>query len=193
MKYRALIASVVGLLLLIAPAIADEGKKEVAPKAVKAIDWNKLAEFLPAKVEGMKVGDLDGGTMTMADPTNPSAMFSYSTVERTYKGKGKEITLRILDTGLNQLLMASYMMAFEYDSPEGSMKTIDFAGHKAKMILEKERGKVTETQIMFLVSGRLLFAAEGEEGVTKEDIEALVTGIDFAKMGKLVKNGKPLE
>ncbi|MBU0982434.1 MAG: hypothetical protein KKA42_01085, partial [candidate division Zixibacteria bacterium] len=71
------------LLLSSAWAIDDE---ESAQKimSVEAIDWNVLAGFLPTGGDDVEVSDLDGGTMNMADPTNPSAKISYSNVERTY-------------------------------------------------------------------------------------------------------------
>ena len=90
MKNRAIVSLIVGVLLIFtAVSFAEEGEKMVRPKAVKAIDWSILGQFLPEKVEGWKAGDLDGGTMNMADPTNPSSMFSYSSVEKTYKAKNK--------------------------------------------------------------------------------------------------------
>ena len=98
-----------------------------------------------------------------------------------------------MDTGFNQFLMAPYMMAFEFDSPDGAMKTIEIAGQTGKMILEKEKGKITDTQVMFLVGGRLLVAAEGDEDAELDDIEFLFKGFDFKKLAGLAKKAKSVE
>lgn len=46
---------------------------------------------------------------------------------------------------------------------------------------------------MFLVGERSLVAAEGDEGATIDDIEALLKSLDFEKLGGLTKKAKPAE
>jgi len=171
-------------------AFAVDEQKDLAKElqAVKAIDWNELAKLLPEKVEGMEVGKLDGGTMNMADPTNPENKFSYSSASRAYTTKDKkEIRLHILDTGFNQLLMTPFMMQMEYDSPEGTVKSIDVQGVPTKLIYEKEENKITGVQIISLVSKRILVTGEGDENVTADDITNMIKLIDYKKLAAMAE------
>ena len=175
------------LLVFLAGAVyAEDEQKDLSKElqAVKAIDWNDLAKLLPEKVEGMEVSKLDGGTMSMADPTNPQNQFSYSSASRSYTTKdGKVINLHILDTGFNQFLMTPFMMQMEYDSPDGSVKSTEVQGFPSKLIYDKDEGEVTGVQIISLVSKRVLVTAEGDdETVTKDDISKLLDLVDYKKL-----------
>lgn len=177
------------LLLFIMSSLLMAGDEEKAQEVMhaKAIDWNSLGDCLPAEVDGMEAGDLDGGSMSMADPSNPGTTFSYSFAERTYT-KGKTgITLRITDTGYSQMLTMPYMMAFEMDTPDASIKSVKVAGHDAKRIQNKEKGKVISTQYLILVSERVLVMAENDGGAGPEDIEQMLGKINFEKLGSLAK------
>lgn len=171
-------------------AYAEDEQKDLAKElqAVKAIDWNELAKLLPEKVEGMEVGKLDGGTMSMTDPTNEENKFSYSSASRAYTSKDKkEIRLHILDTGFNQLLMTPFLMQMEYDSPEGTVKSIDMQGAPTKLIYNKDEGKITGVQIISLVAKRILVTGEGDDSVTQDDIAKLIKMIDYKKLAAMAE------
>jgi len=192
MRRYFLLTLLVSALVIPAFTLAEEPtNSETEPEAVKAIDWQKLAEFLPSEIEGMETGEIDGGTMNMGNPSNPSEQISYSMVELTYtSGEGddaKEITLRIMDTGFNQFLAAPFMMAFEYDSPDGAMKSTEVSGLPAKLILEKENNEVTNTQFMLLISERLMVNGEGNEATSTDEVESSLKMIDFEGLGKLTE------
>ncbi|MBU0983400.1 MAG: hypothetical protein KKA42_05990, partial [candidate division Zixibacteria bacterium] len=98
---------------------------------------------------------------------------------------------RIMDTGFSQfLLMPFVMMAMEYDGPDGSMKNAEVGGLQAKVVVEKEDGKVTETQVMVLVSERILVNGEGNEFATLDDVKAYVEKIDLKKLAALAAKQK---
>ncbi len=178
------------LVFLALGAYAEEEQKDLAKElqAVKAVDWNELAKLLPEKVEGMEVSELDGGSMTMADPTNPGNQFSYSSASRAYTSKDKkEIRLHILDTGFNQLLMTPFMMQMEYDSPEGTVKSAEIQGFPSKLIYQKDEGKITGVQVISLVAKRILVTGEGDETVTEEDIQKLIKMIDYKKLAAMAE------
>lgn len=165
---------------------------EATPKSVKAIDWKKLSKLLPEEIKGMEAGDLDGGTFTMANPTESEQQFSYSSVERgftaeTKEGEEKDITIRIVDGGLSQMMIAPFTMMMEYDSPDGSMKTTEIKGHKGWVIIEKDEGKLESNQIAILVANRILVMVEGNELTTLDEITKLAESIDYEKLEKLVK------
>jgi hypothetical protein len=178
------------ILCLVAMAATAEDEKPV--KAVKAVDWNELAKFLPETIEGMEAGKLDGGSLSIADPKDPQQPFSYSSVERRFKteakaGKSKTISIRIWDSGFNQLLMAPFMMAFEFDGPDGSVKTVDIKKQKAKLITDKDEGVLESCQVVVLVADRILVSVEGNELTTVEEITLLAEKIDYDKLAALAK------
>ncbi|MEZ5360666.1 MAG: hypothetical protein R3F48_17770 [Candidatus Zixiibacteriota bacterium] len=175
------------LLCLLVPALmaqSDEEKVQAVMHA-DAIDWNSLADCLPDEADDMDVSDVDGGTMSMADPTNPGSKFSYSFAERTYTKGDNGIILRITDTGYSQFLTMPYMMAFEMDTPDATIKSVKVGDRDAKFIQNKEKGKVISTQYLILISERVLVMAENDGGASKDEIESMLKKIDFEKLTKL--------
>ena len=181
----------VALILLAIPSFADDDKPAPEQKAAtEPIEWKTLGACLPEQVEGMKVGELDGQMLNMVNPMNPNEQFYYSLANRTYtfaKDKDKAIDLQVQDTHANQMLLAPFMMAMTYDSPEGSIKTIEVAKLPGKLFLEKDEGKITEINCMVLVGNRLLVMAEADGTVTEEELLSLVGKIDYEKLAKLAK------
>lgn len=173
---------------------AEEAKPTTEAKltTVKVIDWKDLSKLLPEEIKGMEAGDLEGGTFTMADPTDTDRQLGYSSVERqfiaeTKKGEDKEIAIRIMDSGLNQMMIAPFTMMMEYDSPDGSMKTTEIKGHKAWTVVQKDKGEVEGNQVVVLVGGRIMVMVEGNEQTTLDEIAKLAESIDYDKLAKLVK------
>lgn len=181
------------VLALGIPLMSLAGEKENAePQAVKAIDWKELSKVLPEEIPGMKAGDVDGGTFTMSDPSSPGQEFSHSSVEREYTaelkdGEEKEIKISIMDSGLNQAMIAPFTMMMEYDSPDGSIKATTFKDYKGWQIVEKEKGEIESTQIVLLISDRVLVSLQGNEHVTMEELTKVAEKIDFDKLAELAK------
>ena len=178
------------LCVIASPAVWAEDTPQAADTSmvhIKAISWEKLAACLPASLEGFETGEDDGGTMNMPNPEDPSHSLSYSVIEREYSNDDKSIHLEIMDSGLNQLLLAPFMMTMEFDGPDQTIKNAEFAGNPAKLVLNKEDGKVRTAQYLVLVADRLLMAAEGNENVSSDEIKAALEKVDFAKLAELVK------
>ena len=161
-------------------------------KSVEAIDWSVLAKLLPTEVEGMTVSKIDGGTISMSNPQQPGTQISYSNAERDYtQGEGKtekEITIRLTDTGYHEFLKAPFMMVMEYDSPSGTMKSEKFGEYPCKLIIDKDDGVVDDSQVLVMVSDRILFSGKGNENVTVEEVKALMKLVDLEKLSALAKD-----
>ncbi len=186
MKKILLIISLLLFALVSFTQASDEEKSEEI-MAAEAIDWIKLSSCLPGEVSDMDVGEVDGGAMTMANPTSPGSQFSYSYAERTYSKGKKEIALRITDTFYSQMLAMTYMMAIEMDTSDGSVKTTKVGEYTAKRIQNKEKGKVISTQYLILMSDRVLVMAESDSEASIEEIETLMQKIDFDKLAGMIK------
>ena len=178
------------LCLIATPGVWAEDTPQAVDTStvhVKAIPWEKLAACLPTSLEGLETGDDDGGTMNMPNPEDPSQSLSYSVIEREYSNDGKSIHLQIMDSGLNRLLLAPFMMTMEFDGPDQTIKNAEFAGNPAKLVLNKDDGTVRTAQYLVLVADRLLLAAEGNEHVSSDDLKAALEKVDFAKLTEMVK------
>ena len=166
---------------------------EVEIKQVTAIDWNKLAEFLPTAMDGYTADDVDGATLNMANPTNPDEKISHSHASRSFTREDDvEINVTILDAGLAQMMLQPYLMQMqmEIDGPDGSMKSIELAGYKGALITEKTNNEIETTAVFAVIADRLGIVVEGE-GVTDADVvKTIITGMDLDGLAKMVGASK---
>ncbi len=201
-KILILFALTLGLAFTVWAGDDEEGIPQIDPsmmaammqqvKQVKAIDWNQLAGCLPEELAGYKTGKLDGGTMNMDSPTNPGQTFSHSTVERPFTkeskdGETKEIKVTIMDSGLNQMIMAPFLMHMEYDSPDGSMKWTKVKDKKAALMIDKDEGKIEGVHLFTIVADRLIVMVEGDEKASVDEITEIANSIDYDCLDNLLK------
>jgi len=161
--------------------------------SVEAINWNTLSKCLPDELEGYKTGKLDGGTYNMDNPASPGQKFSYSNVERpftvgTKDGDDKEIKISFMDSGLNQMLIAPFMMHMEFDSPDGSMKWTKINDRKSALMIDKDEGKIENIHILTILADRLIVMVEGNELTSVDEVTNIAKKIDYACLDKLLKN-----
>lgn len=169
-------------------AIADEGTDETT-SAVNternAVSWDKLGECLPTSVEGMEAGDLEGGTMQIPDMQNPGQRLSYSHALRHFSNDDGGISVTIMDTDYNGILLAPFMAPYEYDGSDGAIKSLEIAGNPAKMMLQKDDGKITEVTCMVLVGGCILVTVQGQEGVSQEKVLVVTESVNYGTLTEL--------
>jgi hypothetical protein len=181
---------VVVLVVLIPLALAagsdeNETGAEAKVETPKIITWQQLAEFIPDSLDGYAAGDLDGGTLSFADPSEPSKKLYYSTASRPFTTEERTIHIALMDSGLNPMLLAPYLMHLEYDSPEGSMKLAEVKGHRAMKLTEKDEGVVTSRQVVVLIAERIVLTVEGTGGLGDEEVMKIVLVMDIDGLAKL--------
>ena len=161
----------------------------------ESVNWKPLSKILPESIDGMESSEIEGGTFKTADPSSPSGQYSYSSVSRTYKSDAKQIKITIMDSGYNQMLLAPFMMAYEYDGPQGYMKSTEVDGHNAKEMVELKGDEVKSAQLMVAVKDRVLLMFEAKKGATMDDLKAQSSKIDYAKIESLIAETetKPIE
>ncbi|KAA3635985.1 MAG: hypothetical protein DWP97_03735 [Calditrichaeota bacterium] len=161
----------------------------------ESVNWKPLSKLLPESIDGMESSEIEGGTFKTADPSSPSGQYSYSSVSRTYKSDAKRIKITIMDSGYNQMLMAPFMMAYEYDGPQGYMKSTEVDGHNAKEMVELKGDEVKSAQLMVAVKDRVLLMFEAKKGATMDDLKAQSSKIDYSKIESLIAETetKPVE
>lgn len=157
------------------------GEDSDKPEVVDVINWNVLETFLPAEISGYEAGKVDGGTMTSMDPMG-GGEFNYSSSSRTFKADGKKITVTIVDTGYRDMLLAPFSYAFEFDGPDGSVKSFKIKDYDSKQIIEKKDGKYKSAQIMSLVHKRVMVMWEADGDTTIDEIMTLAEDFDFERL-----------
>lgn len=171
---------------------------------VEAVNWRELAKLLPKSVSGMEPGKIDGGTYNIGSAGAAGASgdasegeaavgagsMSYSTVERTYSkdlegGGRKEITIRLTDSGIARMMLQPFLLAIEYDTPDGLLKSTKIGGFPAKMMLDYDDDlEVEQTQYMVLVSDRILVQFEGNEYASQDEVESAANDFPFGELEK---------
>lgn len=171
---------------------------------VEAIGWRDLAKLLPKTLDGMITGKIKGGTFNMGGMTsavmpdsirkamNMSGMASsYSSAERTYtqdlgEGKIKKLTIRIMDAGMVKAMLSPFFMAVEYDTPDGIMKSVEIAGHPARLMQEFDDDfEVVKTSYMVLISDRVMVQFEGNEHVEEKLVTSQANSFPYDKLIRL--------
>lgn len=184
------------ILLLALPAVAQNTQQPPDVNALlgalggtqgggsPALKWQTLAQHLP-EIEGMEKDKIDGGTFNVANPMTPEEKTNYSTVTRRFYAQmgssgTKEIIVTILDSGFATMMLAPFMMAVEFDTPDGSMKSGEVEGFKAKFMEELDDDmNVTRSQVMVHVAGEVLVTAEGNRYVKPAELKTVVGDMDL--------------
>ena len=173
---------------------------------IDVIGWRDLAKLLPKEIAGMEKGKIEGGTFTMGG--NMGSMMpdslkgtvaaagladSYSSAARTYTqelddGGRKTITVRVMDAGIARAMLAPFLIAVEYDTPDGIMKSVEINGHPARLMQTFDEDlNVTETQYMVLVGDRVLVQFEGNENADQSEVEAQMKGFPWDDLAAMTK------
>lgn len=173
---------------------------------VKVIGWRDLAKLIPKEMDGMEAGKIEGGTYTFGGNNSnmPDSMKdtyqmmglanSYSSAQRTFTkeledGNVQSFTIRLMDSGLARALLAPYMMAVEYDTPDGLLKSTEIAGFPAKMMQEYDDDlEVTSTQYMVLVNDRVLAHFEGNEFFDADKVKSQAESFPFVTLKDMSKS-----
>ncbi|MBK7409225.1 MAG: hypothetical protein IPL49_06780 [Saprospirales bacterium] len=146
-------------------------KKEV-------VDWRKLKDLLPNKIEGMPRTNESGETA--------GAMgFNISQAEGTYEKDDRRINLHIVDTGgLSGLLNASAAWAtitIDKEDRNGYERTTEIDGYKA---FEKYNNNSKNAEINVLVGSRFIVTLEAS-GVEMKELRNAIDDIGLKKLEKL--------
>lgn len=146
-------------------------KKEV-------VDWRKLQDFLPNKIDGISRTDESGETA--------GAMgFHISQAEGTYEKGDRRIQLLIVDTGgLSGLINASAAWAtvtVDKEDRNGYERTTEIDGYKA---FEKYDKSSERAEISVLVGSRFIVTLEAD-GVEMKELRDAIDDIGLKKLEKL--------
>lgn len=150
----------------------DSGKK------TEVVDWRKLKEFLPNKIDGMPRTDESGETA--------GAMgFTFSQVEGTYEKGERRVNLKIVDTGgfsgLVNMSAAWATVTIDKEDRYGYERTTEIDGYKA---FEKYEKNSKDGEVSVLVGKRYVVSLNGR-GVKMDELKDVVGDLGLKKLEKL--------
>lgn len=146
-------------------------------KPVPPVNFRELQALLP-DVEGWEKGKPTGEMMSMP------VSFSQATVEYT-KGDST-LEVKIVDTGLNQLLVTPYTMfltaGYEKQTEDGYEKSVGVAGQPG---WERWSSGNKDGELNALAVKRFLVTVEGRNIEDTKVLHAVAQRIDMNKLGSL--------
>jgi hypothetical protein len=143
-----------------------------------AVNWRKLAPFLPDAIGELKAdGDVKGETQKMGT-------FENSKVSRRYKLGESTVSISIADGSAMPLLRTPFAMAamVSEDSSEGFKKGTKIDGHTA---IVEWRDKAKRSEATALVGERFVLNVEISKAAAPEAAENVVKQMPLADLAKL--------
>ena len=150
----------------------EDGKK------VEVVDYQKLKDYLPNGLAGMKQEDLSG--------EKTSAMgFRFSMAEATYRDKEREVEVSISDFGgigiLKATMAAWTSMDYERESDDGYERTTTIKGYPAFEKFDRTTG---DGEVGILVDDRFILSVDAQN-VTEKDFTRIIEQLDPAKLARV--------
>jgi hypothetical protein len=146
-------------------------------KPVNPVSFQALQTQLP-KVSGWEMGEPEGERMTMPMP--------YSQVEADYRKGDANVDVKIVDTGMAQMLVAPWSMmiaaGYEKESSDGYEKATTVAGNPA---LEKWSKQGKRGELNILVGKRFMITVEGRDVDSIQDVHAFASAMDLGALSAL--------
>jgi hypothetical protein len=148
-------------------------------KPVEPISFRDLQTALP-EVSGWTRGEVQGERMTSPIP------FSESEVEYT-KGDS-HVTVKIVDSAFNQMLVAPWAMfltaGYEKESTDGYEKSVTVSGHPG---FEKWDSRNKDGEINLVVAKRFLVTIDGNNIADTSVLQEFASKVDAGRLVALVK------
>ncbi len=146
-------------------------------KPVSPVAFQALQTQLP-KVSGWEMGEPEGERMTMPMP--------FSQIEADYRKGDANVDVRIVDTGMAQMLVAPWSMmiaaGYSKESSDGYEKATTIGGNPA---VEKWSKRDNRGELNILVGKRFMITVEGRDLSGIQDVQAFASAMDFAAIAAL--------
>jgi len=146
-------------------------------KPVSPVAFQALQTQLP-KVSGWEMGEPEGERMTMPMP--------FSQVEADYRKGDANVDVKIVDTGMAQMLVAPWSMmiaaGYEKESSDGYEKATSIGGNPA---VEKWSKRDHRGELNILVGKRFMISVEGRDLSSIQDVHAFASAMDFGAIAAL--------
>ena len=146
-------------------------------KPVNPVAFQALQTQLP-KVSGWEMGEPEGERMTMPMP--------FSQIEAQYKKGDANVEVKIVDTGMAQMLIAPWSMmiasGYSRETSNGYEKATTVGGNPA---VEKWDKRDKRGELNILVGKRFMVTIEGRDLGGIQDVNAFASAMDFGSIAAL--------
>jgi len=150
-----------------------------------AVNWRKLAPFLPDAIGELKAdGDVKG-------KTEKAGPMEHSNVSRDYKLGESRVDISIADSSAIPMMRAPFAMVamISEDSSEGFKKGTKIAGNTA---IVEWRDKSKHSEATALIGDRFIVKVEVSKAAKPEAAQELLAQLNLAEIAKL-KADEPAE
>ena len=160
----------------VAGAMAGKGPDG---KPVEPLSFRDLQTALP-DVSGWKRDEPRGERMTSPIP--------YSETEAEYEMGDSQVTVKIVDSAFNQMLVAPWAMflttGYQKESSDGYEKSVTLGGHPG---FEKWDSRDKDGELNLVVAKRFLVTIDGNNIADTKVLQEFAAKMDTAKLTALVK------
>jgi hypothetical protein len=150
-----------------------------APKTGKTIHFSRLRPFLPDKLL-----ELEGEAATAS--TSQFGDEAVSEAERSYRGGGREVKIRLVDTSLNRGRPSTPGVNFDDEKSVGRPANIQGAVGFVEYEKESRRARAD-----LVVAERLLVTVTCENARGPEEVERLASGLKLNELAALARDATP--
>ncbi len=144
----------------------------------EVVHFRDLIDFLPDNVGGFSLADEpDGASMRFGE-------YSYSYAAKKYNSGDEEMTIMIYDylfTGI----FGAYANAYEYETTDGMMKSIEVDGYPGWFSTTYDSGT---TQMMLVVNNRFMININ-RNGASESELRGYTSNLDLTRLPE----GPPME
>ena len=155
-------------------------------KVVQAIDFRKLKPVLPASIDGMEAGEIEGSRSSQMG-------MSTSKAEVVYRSDGERVAITVTDMGSMSGLssLSSRMSAWaesETESTNGYDRGTTIAGYDGRETFRSYDGGRSSGELKFLVADRFQVEVDGRN-VSMDKMKAAARSVDFDALEAMKDEG----
>jgi hypothetical protein len=154
-----------------------QGFQQMAQGSTKSVDYEQLKALLP-DVPGWTRSDTKGEQLSMP--------VSYSRGETRYQKDDARIELEIVDTAMNQLLLAPVSMflssGYSERSDDGFKRAAKVGGMPG---MEEWNANSKHAEVTAVVNNRFIVAGKGNDVASLDPVRKVVESVNFSKLATL--------
>ena len=136
------------------------------------VHFRDLIDFLPDDVGSFSLSDKpDGASMRFGEA-------SYSYASKQYSNGDDEMSIMIYDYLFTGAMFGAYANAYEYETTEGIMKSVEVEGYPGWFSTTYESG---EAQLMLVINNRFMLNIN-RRGATESELNSYAGTLELSKL-----------
>ena len=136
------------------------------------ISWDKLITAIPQTITGFELQKSEGENLPKEDPY-------WSSAQRVFVKGQDHITISILDSNKDSLLLSDFILTKEVNSDIEINRKIKIGPYAGWEKIKNDKVKGKETNVIILVQNRILVRVFATAGVSEEEIQKATTLVDY--------------